>query len=116
MIQESRLVDLGEKINNMLPNTTFISKYKPYYIKDFCIDTNLKAVLNTLLEMDCLNLLFIGNSNSGKTALLNALIREYYKLGKTSSIPETNILFINNLKEQGIQYFRNVRLDYNARQ
>jgi DNA polymerase III delta prime subunit len=88
-------------------DATFISKYKPYYIKDFCIDANLKDVLNTLLEMDCLNLLFIGNSNSGKTALLNALIREYYKLGKTSSIPETNILFINNLKEQGIQYFRN---------
>lgn len=86
---------------------TFISKYKPYYIKDFCIDNNLKNVLFNLLEIDCLNLLFIGNSSSGKTALLNALIREYYNLEITSSFPENNILFINNLKEQGIQYFRN---------
>jgi len=51
--------------------------------------------------------LVIGNSGSGKTTILNALIREYYKLEKTTSFPENNILFINNLKEQGIQYFRN---------
>jgi DNA polymerase III delta prime subunit len=86
---------------------TFIIKYKPYYIKDFCIDKKLTNVLNTLLEIDNLNLLIIGNSSSGKTTLLNAIIREYYKLDKDSSLPENNILFINNLKEQGIQYFRN---------
>jgi DNA polymerase III delta prime subunit len=86
---------------------TFISKYKPYYVKDFCIDSTLKEVLHNLIEMDCLNILFIGNSSSGKTALLNALIREYYNLQSTSSFPDNNILLINNLKEQGIQYFRN---------
>jgi len=86
---------------------TFITKYKPYFIDDFCIDPKLKSVLKTLLEIDNLNLLFIGNSSSGKTTLLYALIREYYQLGKNASLPENNILFINNLKEQGIQYFRN---------
>lgn len=86
---------------------TFIIKYKPYHIKDFSIDKTLNNVLNTLLEIDNLNLLIIGNSSSGKTTLLYALIREYYKLDKHSSLPENNILFINNLKEQGIQYFRN---------
>jgi len=35
------------------------------------------------------------------------LIREYYGLSKNDVIPENNILFINNLKEQGIHYFRN---------
>jgi DNA polymerase III delta prime subunit len=49
----------------------------------------------------------VGNSSSGKTSLLYALIREYYGLSKESTFPENNILFINNLKEQGIQYFRN---------
>ena len=88
-------------------DNTFISKYKPYFINDFCIENNLKKALVNLLEIDCLNLLFIGNSNSGKTSLLTALIREYYNLGSTASLPENNILFINNLKEQGIQYFRN---------
>jgi DNA polymerase III delta prime subunit len=94
-------------LNKKIENEIFITKYKPYYIKDFCIDDKLNTVLNTLLEIDNLNLLVIGNSGSGKTTILNALIREYYKLEKTTSFPENNILFINNLKEQGIQYFRN---------
>lgn len=88
-------------------DNTFIIKYRPYFVDDFCIDDNLKSVLKTLLEIDNLNLLFIGSPSSGKTSLLYALIREYYKLGKHDSLPENNILFINNLKEQGIQYFRN---------
>jgi DNA polymerase III delta prime subunit len=85
----------------------FISKYKPYYIDDFCADTKFKTILRTLLEIDDLNILFIGNSCSGKTTLLYAMIREYYGLSKTQSIPENNILLINNLKEQGINYYRN---------
>jgi DNA polymerase III delta prime subunit len=91
----------------MLPNTTFISKYKPYFIDDFCIDDKLITALKTLLEINNLNILLIGNSSSGKTTMLYALIREYYKLGKNDNFPENNILFVNNLKEQGIQYFRN---------
>jgi DNA polymerase III delta prime subunit len=86
---------------------TFIIKYKPYHINDFCIDPKLITVLHMMLEIDNLNLLIIGNSSSGKTSLLFALIREYYQLDKNASLPENNILFINNLKEQGIQYFRN---------
>jgi len=91
----------------MLTNTTFISKYKPYFIHDFCIDDKLNRVLKTLLEINNLNILLIGNSSSGKTSMLYALIREYYNLKKEDSFPENNILFVNNLKEQGIQYFRN---------
>lgn len=91
----------------MSTESTFITKYKPYYIREFCKDDKLLSVINTLLEIDYLNILFIGNSSSGKTTLLNALIREYYNLDRTANFPENNILFVNNLKEQGIQYFRN---------
>jgi len=91
----------------MTTNTTFITKYKPYFIKDFCIEDRLGSVLKTLLEIDKLNILLIGNVSSGKTSMLYALIREYYNLKKEDSFPENNILFVNNLKEQGIQYFRN---------
>jgi DNA polymerase III delta prime subunit len=88
-------------------NVTFINKYKPYYIDDFCLDQKLISVIKLMLELNNLNILFVGNSCSGKTTLLYALIREYYGLDKNAVIPENNILFINNLKEQGIHYFRN---------
>ena len=88
-------------------NNTFINKYKPYYVNDFYISEQLKYTIHTLVEIDNLNLLFVGNACSGKTTLLYAIIREYYGLSKTESFPEYNTLFINNLKEQGIQYFRN---------
>jgi DNA polymerase III delta prime subunit len=86
---------------------TFISKYKPYYLNDFCMNEKMMSILRTLLEIDDLNILFIGSAGSGKTTLLYSLIREYYGLAKNASIPETNILFINSLKEQGINYYRN---------
>ena len=85
----------------------FIEKYRPYYINDFCTTEQFKSVVNTLRLADELNILFVGNSNSGKTSIMNALIREYYELTKTDLFPQHNILCINNLKEQGIQYFRN---------
>ena len=86
---------------------TFISKYKPYYINDFFMDDKVNFVLKTLFSIDDLNILFIGNQSSGKTTLLYAIIREYYGLTKTDPFPDNNILFINNLKEQGINYYRN---------
>lgn len=71
------------------------------------MNEKMMSILRTLLEIDDLNILFIGSPGSGKTTLLYSIIREYYGLSKTANIPETNILFINNLKEQGINYYRN---------
>lgn len=85
----------------------FILKYKPYFLKDFSMDEHMLGTLQTLLEMDDLNLLLYGNTSSGKTTLLEALIREYYSLKRHEAFPENNILYINNLKEQGISYYRN---------
>ncbi len=83
-----------------------IYKYQPLYFKDFEIDDEIIDVLSTLVTMNNLNILFIGDIGSGKTALLNALIREYYA-NYTSKEYEDNILHINSLKEQGINYYRN---------
>jgi DNA polymerase III delta prime subunit len=88
------------------PQPSFIYKYKPYFIDDFTIDPKLKSMIRTLKEIDDMNLLILGNSGSGKTSMLYSLIREYYGLNKTQGFPENNILFINNLKEQGISYYR----------
>ena len=86
---------------------TIINKYKPYYIKDFHMNEDFCTILKVLINIDDLNLLLIGGPSSGKTSFLYALIREYYGLKTTDTLPETNIMFINNLKEQGINFYRN---------
>jgi DNA polymerase III delta prime subunit len=89
-----------------LDSNLFINKYQPLYFADFEMNEELVEILNTLIEMENLNILFIGDMGSGKTALLNALIREYYK-GIDSKVYNNNVLHINSLKEQGINYYRN---------
>jgi DNA polymerase III delta prime subunit len=85
---------------------TFITKYKPYFIQDFCVSDDFKSVMRTLFEVDNLNMMIVAPPSSCKTTLLYAIIREYYGLTKTQGLPENNLLFINNLKEQGISYYR----------
>jgi len=86
---------------------TFVAKYRPYFIQDFNTDPQFKAVLRSLIDIDDINILVTGTTNSGKTSLLNAIIRDYYHLEKHQGFPENNIMFINSLKEQGINYYRN---------
>ena len=96
---------------------TFIVKYAPHYLRDFSENSRgtsetrnisgAEYALKTLMELDDMNVLLVGGLNSGKTTMLYALVREYYGLAKDASISENNVLFINNLKEQGIQFFRN---------
>jgi DNA polymerase III delta prime subunit len=86
---------------------TIISKYKPYYLNDFMMNEDMLKTLQLLMSINDMNLLFIGPSGSGKTTLLYSIIREYYGLSRNASISETNVLFINQLKDQGIQYYRN---------
>ena len=83
----------------------FIHKYQPLYFDNFGIDKEIIQILRTLIQMDNLNILLLGDVASGKTSLLNALIREYY-LGHSSKEYEDNVLYINSLKEQGINYYR----------
>lgn len=86
---------------------TFISKYKPYFLSEFNTDPQLISVVRTFIELGDVNMLFVGNASTGKTTLLYAILRDYYGLGREDTFPESNIMFINNLKEQGINYFRN---------
>ena len=84
----------------------FLNKYQPLYFKDFETDDSIIDILNTLIKMNNLNILFIGDIGSGKTTFINAIIKEYY----SDFIPKQysdNILYINSLKEQGINYYRN---------
>jgi len=83
----------------------FINKYQPLFFNDFNFDKEVIEILDTLLYIDNLNILLIGDVTTGKTSLLNAIIREYYK-GYNEKDYKENLLYINNLKEQGINYYR----------
>ena len=67
-------------------NTSFLSKYKPYYINDFLGNDQLISVILSLKQIDELNVLITGPSACGKTSLLYAIIRNYYKLDKNQGI------------------------------
>ena len=84
----------------------FLNKYQPLYFNDFESDDEMIDILNTLIKMNNLNILFIGDIGSGKTTYINAIVNEYYK-GFESKQYQDNILYINSLKEQGINYYRN---------
>lgn len=86
---------------------TLNSKYKPYYLQDLYLEQNVKNILDTLISIDNINILIKGKSDSGKTTLLGCIIRNYYELSCCDSFSERNIMFINSLKEQGVNYYRN---------
>ena len=89
-----------------MEQTLFLNKYQPLYFADFESDNEMVNILNTLIDTDNLNILFIGDIGTGKTTFLNATIKEYYK-NYTPQQYNDNILFINSLKDQGINYYRN---------
>jgi replication factor C subunit 2/4 len=80
----------------------FIYRYQPLFLKDFEIDEELLILIKTLITMDTLNVLFVGDSGCGKSSLIQAIIREYY--GNFSE--KGNVMAVNSLKEQGISYYR----------
>lgn len=97
--------------------TTIINKYKPIYFKDFETNDETIDILNTLIHMNNLNVLFIGDCGSGKTTFINSVIKEYYSKNTNTNVKsdkndtcrnlENNILHINSLKDQGIHFYRN---------
>lgn len=84
----------------------FLNKYQPQKFNDFETDNEIIDILTTFINMNNLNIMFIGDIGSGKTTFLNATIKEYYN-NYNSNQYNDNILYINSLKEQGINYYRN---------
>lgn len=78
----------------------FLKKYSPKKLEDFHID-------NYTLFSNNINLLITGPSSSGKTSLLISYINYYYENNNNNIYTNENILFMNNLKDQGIQFCRN---------
>lgn len=82
----------------------FLNKYKPQKIEHFKTNDKFRYMLKNMIHTNNLNILISGNSDSGKTTLLNILINEYYE---NNTNRDENILKINSLGENGIHFFRN---------
>jgi DNA polymerase III delta prime subunit len=86
---------------------SFIVKYQPLQIANFeQLPQGLKQIITSLISIDNLNILINGPSGVGKTAIINAIVRQYYGNASAKTC-EDNVLILNSLKEQGIQYYRN---------
>lgn len=83
----------------------FIQKYTPNTLEEFNLLPEIFNSLSTLITTEHLNLLLIGSMGSGKTNIIHSIIKEYYK-DIHSHLYTQNILYINNLHEQGINYYR----------
>ena len=85
-------------------NAPFIHKYQPICFRDFeQLNPTTITLMQSLISLNNLNVLIIGDSGTGKTSIINSIIKEYYGNDYNSD----NVLVLNSLKEQGIQYYRN---------
>lgn len=86
-------------------NESYIEKYKPHTVDDTVYTDDFKHVLTSLISMDHLNILLKGDKSSGKTTLIDCIIRDYYN-GSVSLNNSELIWHFNCLNEQGINGFR----------
>ena len=83
----------------------FVIRYRPQLFSDFDTDTEIIELLSRFIEIQDIHILLMGPSGSGKTTFINVVVNEYYK-GINKSDVIDNVLTINVLKDQGIQYYR----------
>lgn len=92
----------------------FLKKYKPTLLHEYKTNHDFKTIIQNLINTENLNILINGNSDSGKTCLLEVILNTYYQTNNTKEITKIskekiyqNILQINSLGENGIHFYRN---------
>lgn len=80
-----------------------MNKYKPTNIHDYIYSDAIKINLTKLIHIDEMSFILHGESGCGKTSLLKCIVHSYFGNLKFKD----NVLFINNISEQGINYYRN---------
>ena len=83
----------------------FINKYKIKELEDINLDKYSIYIINIYLESNKINFIIQGNICSGKSSLINILINKYYNTINLTN--NSDILYINLLKDYGINYYRN---------
>jgi len=67
---------------------------------------SLFTTLHTFINLNHLNLILIGPHGSGKTSMIQSIVKEYY-IQYSEKDYTSNILHITSLNNLGIEYFRN---------
>jgi DNA polymerase III gamma/tau subunit len=78
----------------------FTSKYEPKVLRDFRFPPGIHLTLAAVGTKSRLNTLLVGPRGTGKTSIAKAI-------GRTIGVAERDILSINNVSENGINFFRN---------
>ena len=76
-----------------------LHRYRPMSIDD--LNTPHATLYRSLVSLGSIHLLILGGPGSGKSTTSRILIREYYEEA------DPDVLYISNLKEQGMNYYRN---------
>jgi DNA polymerase III delta prime subunit len=90
---------------NEIDSTLLINKYKPRSFEDFEYTCNIVPILRHHISKDLVHILIVGHEGSGKTALTDVIVSEYYG-DCDANICQSNTLHITALHEHGINYFR----------
>lgn len=90
---------------NMQLPPLFLHKYRPTLAADYKVNRPTIDIVMRLIATNTENIILYGDTISGKTTMLNTIVAEY-----CANIPpdkiKGNILHINTLTEQGIQFYR----------
>ena len=78
---------------------TMLSRHGPESFSDF---GEKGSLVETLLRVDSMHIMFVGGVGTGKTSLCNLILKRYYE----GNVDPANVLYINSVKEQGVQYYR----------
>lgn len=88
-----------------MSNEVFIKKYRPKSLNEFELDPNFSKILQTSIYTENVNILLVGHPGNGKTSIINTIVEDYYQISSHFNYTN-NLLRINNLKDQGINFYR----------
>lgn len=91
-------------------NKLLINKYQPSSLDEFYNNNKnnneIIQFINRLIDINELKIIIFGNIGTGKSTLINNILNKYYNIDNIINV-KNNILYINNLKEQGVSFYKN---------
>lgn len=84
----------------------FIIKYTPKELNEHSFNLEALQLVECLIESNQPTMILIGNEGSGKTTIINNVLKQYYK-GHNPELVKRNVMRICCLKDQGTTFCRN---------